>query len=121
MILNGCILFWSMFHQIDPSITKAVISIESNGNPKAVGQGRDFGLMQIRKQYVPYSKHQLLNSCTNIMVGTSILKQVKDSCKFCVDNTWIIGYNLGISGMKRIKYPKKFPYYVKIAKRLNNE
>jgi soluble lytic murein transglycosylase-like protein len=115
MTLASCVLFWSFMNGIDPAITKAVIKVESNGNPLAVGQGKDFGLMQVRQKFVPYSKLQLLNSCTNVMIGTQLLAKAKASCKKCIDKTWINAYNLGHSGAKKLKYPRKFAYYRKIA------
>ena len=79
---------------------------------------KDFGIMQIRQKYVPYTKLQLLNACTNVMVGTELLAKLKKSCKRCVDKTWIIAYNLGERGAKKIKYPKKFPYYKKVIAKM---
>jgi soluble lytic murein transglycosylase-like protein len=105
-----------MLNGIDPQITQAVIKIESNNKPFAISADKkDFGLMQIRQKFVPYSQLQLLNSCTNVMVGTALLAKAKASCKKCLDKTWINAYNLGITGAKRLKHPRKFRYYRKIA------
>lgn len=116
MTLQGCILFWSLFNGIDPAVTKAVISVESSGNPFALGRLGDSGLMQIRARFVPYSRLQLLQSCTNIMVGTALLKKAKERCKHTVDRTWLTCYNLGITGGSRLKHPKKWAYYRKVTK-----
>lgn len=115
MTLYSCILFYSFMSGIDPALTQAVIKVESNGNPYALSPDKmDGGLMQIRIKYVPETKLQLFQSCTNVQRGVLILKNAKDKCKLCIDKTWVIGYNLGIAGAKRIKHPKKFPYYKKI-------
>lgn len=116
MSLQGCILFWSLFHGVDPAVTKAVISVESNGNPFALGRLGDSGLMQIRHKYVPETQLQLMNSCTNIMRGTQLLAKAKSACKHTVDRTWLVCYNLGITGGSRIRFPKKWNYYKKVTK-----
>lgn len=119
--LLSCIYFWSFLHQIDPAVTKAVISVESNGNPYAVSpDGKDGGLMQIRMKFVPESRIQLLNSCTNVMVGTSLLSIARKKCKHSIDKTWVNCYNLGITGGSRLKYPKKWRYYKKIMARIES-
>lgn len=119
MTLYSCILFWSFINGLDPSLTKAVISVESNGNPFALGRTQDSGLMQIRPKYVPlYTQKQLFQSCTNIMVGTALLRKAKESCKLCVDKTWLNVYNLGDVGARRLKYPKKWRYYKKVIAKL---
>lgn len=100
---------------IDPALTKAVIKVESNGNPFALSKDRqDSGLMQIRAKYVPESKLQLMQSCTNVKRGIELLKIARKKCKHTIDNTWIVCFNTGIRGGSRIKYPKKFPYYKKV-------
>lgn len=116
MTLTSCILFWSLLNGINPEITKAVIQIESNGNQFAVGKTQDSGLMQIRPKFVPETQLQLFNSCTNVMRGTYLLAQAKKSCKHSIDKTWIICFNLGKTGAKKIKFPKSQTYYKKITK-----
>lgn len=119
MTLYSCVLFWSMFHQVDHRITLAVISIESNGNPLALSPDRkDGGLMQIRIKYAPESRMQLFQSCTNVMRGTQLLKQAMRKCVHKLDNTWLVCYNAGVAGGRKIKHPRKFPYYNKIVSKL---
>lgn len=114
MTLSGCILFYSLLNGINPLITQAVIKVESNGNPFAIGRLGDSGLMQIRHQFVPESQVQLFNPCTNVRRGVELLKNAKQKCKHKLDKTWLICYNVGIAGGNRIKFPKKFPYYKKV-------
>lgn len=118
MTLYGCVLFWSMVNGIDPQVTQAVISVESQENPFAMGSLDDSGLMQIRKKYVPESRLQLLQSCTNVMRGTALLRQAKTKCKHSIDKTWVNCYNLGITAGSRLRYPKKWRYYKKIIAKL---
>jgi soluble lytic murein transglycosylase-like protein len=114
MTLASCILFYSLLNNIDPNITKAIIKIESNGNPFLIGKNGDSGLLQIRHQFVPESQKQLLQSCTNIKRGVELLKQAKDKCVHKLNNTWLVCYNVGISGGKKIKRPTNFIYYKKV-------
>lgn len=114
--LASCILFYSFLNGVDPRITEAVIKVESDGNPLALSPDKkDSGLMQIRTKYVPETRLQLFNPCTNVKRGTEILKQAMNRCKHKAELTWINCYNLGISGGSRIKWPKKFPYYLKVT------
>jgi soluble lytic murein transglycosylase-like protein len=113
-VLQSCVLFFSLLNGIDPKITNAVIATESSGNPLALGSLGDSGLMQIRHVFVPESQRQLFNPCTNVMVGTRLLRQAKEKCFHQVDKTWLICYNLGTRGAKKIRFPKKFAYYSKV-------
>lgn len=119
MTIASCVLFYSLLNGINPLITNAVIQVESSGNPFAIGYLGDYGLMQIRHKYVPESKLQLLNPCTNIRRGVLILKTAKEKCKHKLDKTWLVCYNVGISGGNKIKFPKKFKYYKKVMAFIN--
>lgn len=103
---------------INPAVTNAVISVESKGNPFALGRHGDSGLMQIRHKYVPESQSQLFQSCTNVMRGTALLKQAREKCKHTVDNTFVVCYNLGTTGGSRLRFPKKWNYYVKVTREM---
>lgn len=119
MTLASCILFWSMLNGIDPVLTRAIIKVESSGNPYALGKNQDSGLMQVRESLVPESQSQLFQSCTNVKVGTRILAQVKSSYyKMGVDRAWVNCYNLGSRGCKKLKHPLKWKYYVKVTKEM---
>lgn len=96
---------------IDPDLVHAVIKYESNYNTNAVGGVGEIGLMQIRPEYVPETKEQLRDPCTNLKRGIQILKTAKEFCKHKLEKTWINCYNVGVAGGDRIKHPKLFPYY----------
>jgi soluble lytic murein transglycosylase-like protein len=118
MIIPSCVLFYSLLAGIDPTITNAIIKVESTGNPFAVGQKDDSGLMQVRHRFVPETQQQLFNPCTNIYRGVQILKEAKEKCVHQLEKTWVVCYNLGIAGGRKIKHPKLFPYYKKVMKNL---
>lgn len=117
-MLQSCVLFFSLLNGIDPRVTDAIVEIESSGNPFALGKLDDSGLMQIRERFVPESQMQLFNPCTNVMVGTRLLRKAKEKCSHQLDKTWLLCFNVGIQGAKKIRYPKKFPYYLKVMSRV---
>jgi soluble lytic murein transglycosylase-like protein len=114
MSLYSCVLFYSLMSGLNPNLTNAIIQVESRENPFSIGSNGDSGLMQIRHQFVPESQLQLLNSCTNIKRGVQLLKKAKQSCIHKANDTWVICYNLGIKGARRIKRPSSFIYYKKV-------
>jgi len=118
MTLLSCIYFYSFLNGISPSLTSAVISVESSGNPFALGSAKEVGLMQIKPQFVPESALQLGQSCTNVMRGTSILKEMRIRCKHTVDKTFLICYNLGRARAAKIKQPKNQSYYKKVIAKM---
>jgi soluble lytic murein transglycosylase-like protein len=117
-IIQQCILFFSLLNGIDPAVTTAVVATESSGKPLAVGAGKDYGLMQVRAKHVPWTKLQLLQPCTNIMVGTALLAKAKERCVHKLDKTWLVCYNRGMAGARKVRLPKLDKYYLKIVARL---
>lgn len=106
-------------YNIEPSVIMATIDVESSFNPAALSKdGGDYGLMQIRKRYVKETAAQLYDSCTNIRVGTRILSEAKRDCRHKEDYTYVVCYNAGVTGGSKLKYPKKFPYYIKFMEAL---
>lgn len=103
---------------IDPNLATAVAIQESSLNPRAVGAVGEIGLFQIRPKYSKFSTEELFNPIINITQGLIMLQFAKKYCKHKVDRTWLVCYNLGVTGGLKIKYPKKFDYYKKVMKRL---
>lgn len=121
MTIASCVLFYSLLNGVNPQLTESIIQIESRGNTFALGTQGDSGLMQIRHQFVPETQLQLFNPCTNIRRGVKLLKEAKEKCIHKLNYTWVVCYNLGIRGGKKIKHPKKFPYYLKVMFQLKNQ
>lgn len=69
-------------HGIDPAIIKAMIQIESGGDPEAVGDdGESIGLMQIQPRYHAQRLKEgesLLDPEVNVRVGCEILSEIMD-------------------------------------------
>ena len=111
--MYSCLLFFSLLNGIDPALTQSIITVESKGNPKAIGSVGERGLMQIRPEFVPETALQLMQPCTNIRRGTKLLSEIKKKYGG-IDNSFVICYNLGMTGCKKIKHPRKFAYYKKV-------
>lgn len=103
---------------INPKVVIAVIKTESAFKTRAVGPVGEIGLMQVRPKYSKYSQAQLFNPVINLTEGLRMLSNAKKRCRHQVDLTWIICYNLGVTGGSRVKYPKKFEYYKRIMEML---
>jgi soluble lytic murein transglycosylase-like protein len=119
-MFTSCLLFYSLLAGIDPILTQAIIQVESNGNPFALGRNQDSGLMQIRHKLVPETQQQLFQGCTNIKRGVALLKQAREKCKHKLDNTWLVCYNAGLKGGSKLKHPSSFIYYKKVMSEMKN-
>ena len=108
------IVAYSLQMGIDPNISLAVVQVESKFNSKAVGSLGEVGLFQVRPEYSIYTKQELFNPKNNIREGLRILNEARLDCKHKKENTWLVCYNVGRHRGKSIKYPKLFPYYVKV-------
>jgi soluble lytic murein transglycosylase-like protein len=115
-MFTSCIIFYSFLAGINPQLTQAVINVESNGNPYALGKLGDSGLMQIRHKLVPETQQQLFQGCTNVKRGIELLNQARKKCKHQLNNTWLVCYNAGLKGGSKIKRPTSFIYYKKVMK-----
>lgn len=114
-MIYSCILFYSLLNGLDPNLTQAVINVESNGKIFAVGKSHgEIGLMQIRPEFVPETKLQLFQPCTNIKVGTRILGKLKEECKMCIDKVFVNSYNLGKRGANKLRHPRLWKYHKKV-------
>lgn len=114
MNISSMILSIAMQMSMDPMLVLSVVQVESNLNPNMTGKFGEVGLMQIRPEYSKLSKIQLLNPKQNIKEGIIKLKEARKHCKHQVDDTWLVCYNVGITGGSKIKHPKLFPYYKKV-------
>lgn len=115
LLINICVAIWSDYYGLDRDLVHAVIEVESSYNSRAVALPEEsYGLMQVRKKYVPETKKQLLKPCNNIRVGTRILHKRSMDCGFRNNYSYVICYNRGVTGAKRVKHPNKDAYYNKI-------
>lgn len=99
---------------IDPHLAAAVAKTESRFNPKAVGRIGEVGLFQVRPEFSRFPKHKLFDIHTNMIAGLELLQKAKTQCKHKLNKTWLVCYNAGMAGGKKIKRPELFPYYKKV-------
>lgn len=115
------IIFYSVILGVDPNVSLSVAQVESKTNPDAVGiSHKEVGLFQIRSKYVKeFTRRELFNPYVNAFVGISAIKKAKDTCIYKIDLTYLICYNLGNSGARRIKHPSKWDYIHKVKQEMN--
>lgn len=112
-LIKSLIFKYASIFGIDPYLAMSIVKVESSFVPTVIGTKGEIGLFQIRPEYVNYTRKQLFNIETNIKVGISILSKKK---KLCPHKEYIVCYNVGVTGAKKIKNPKEFPYYKKVMK-----
>ena len=117
--IASLILAASVHFNISPGLALAIAKQESSLRTDVIGSVGEVGIFQIRPKYSKYTADELKNPIINIVEGLRFLKNARKRCKHQKDMTWIVCYNLGVVGGSKIKYPKKFDYYVKVMKRLN--
>lgn len=91
---------YSLWLRIDPAITVAIAEVESNFNPRAIGdQGQSYGVMQLHLQGAGagHDPHELLNFQTNIELGVNYLQRCLAAAGYLLDDA-VSAYNQGISG-----------------------
>lgn len=111
------VMFYSNYYGIDPALTLAVIEQESSFRSGAIGPHGEIGLMQLHPEYFNKydDKKELFDINTNIRLGVNHLAGIKkrQKSKF-PGKLWVICYNLGETGCRKLKNPAMYPYYQKI-------
>jgi murein DD-endopeptidase MepM/ murein hydrolase activator NlpD len=88
-------------HGVPADLVRAVISVESNGNPRAVSRTGARGLMQLMPQTARQLKVQnAFNAEQNIEGGVKYLKQLSDQFDGDLVKT-VAAYNAGPGAVKR--------------------
>ena len=121
-------------YKVDPLLLRAMATVESSLNPRAIGMNRDkkgritsrdYGLMQINERHLPplralgivQNEQDLLdNTCLNVQIGAWILAK---HLKQCGVNWQCLGsYNAGFAdnnGARRMVYARKvYTLYLKL-------
>lgn len=99
-------------YKIRPKLLKAIVKVESNGNPKAVGKSHsEVGLMQLNPRYFPKANHNIRD---NVNTGARYLAELKKKKKESYGCAWFVAYNVGPN--LQLKHPKLHPYFKKVAK-----
>lgn len=104
-------------YNIDPNLAAAVIQTESSFKHDAVGAIGEVGLFQVRPEFSPHTAEELFDPEINIKEGLRILSEAKQRCPHKENKKFVVCYNAGISGARKIQNPEEFPYYKKVYSR----
>ena len=107
-------------YDINPQLALSVAKTESSLNHLAIGPFKEVGLFQVRPEYSKFTATELLLPIVNVTEGLRILSEAKRKCKSTIEFTFVNCFNLGLRGGSKLKYPKLFPYYVKIMENMND-
>lgn len=110
------IFYYASMYNIDPSVAMSIAHIESNFKINAVGPVGEIGLYQINPKFSDRNVKDLFRVEVNVELGIKKLAEAKKYCSHQDDNTWVICYNIGVTGAKKVKHPTLFPYYKKFRK-----
>lgn len=83
--LNQCIASAAQYHDVNPSLLRAILVVESQLNPKAINVNvngtRDIGVAQINSVHLPalqnhgINESKLMDACVNTYVGAWLLRK----------------------------------------------
>lgn len=108
------ILLYSSVYGIDPKLATSIAQYESSGYYNTIGLHGEIGLFQIRPEYSKLTVNQLLNPKLNIQEGIKKLYEAKKDCLHQREYSWIVCYNVGVAGGRKIVRPKQFIYYRRV-------
>lgn len=75
----------------------------------------DGGLMQLNTKYYKFHNPDwIFKPTVNIALATKKLGYLKKNCYHKDNQTFVLCYNLGETGAKKIKFPTKHTYYRKV-------
>lgn len=115
-MINLLITLYSAFNGIDPSLSFQMARVESNMNPLALSRTNDGGLFQLnRGVHKFHNASWIFNPTVNTAIAMSTLSKLKTNCAHKIKNSYVICYNVGVYGAKKIKNPFKQTYYKKMS------
>jgi soluble lytic murein transglycosylase-like protein len=113
-MLSITISLIASLYGIDSSLALKLAKIESNMNPNAISKTKDGGVFQLNSKYYKFhNPNWVFDSVTNTHLAMETLKNLKNKCIHKSHNSYIVCYNLGISGAKKIKRAMHQTYYKK--------
>jgi len=119
-IIISLIVTYSKFFGVDPYVAVAVAEKESMFKVDAVGEAGEIGIMQLMPSTYPmFTRKQLQEPHTNIMLGLMRLKEYQKNCKHKNDIDYLVCWNYGPMNANNVKYPSLFPYVKDVKKRMN--
>ncbi len=113
-LILGLIGYYASIYGVDPRVAYSVGVVESNLNPKMIGQAGEVGIFQVMPSTAKLTRKQLLDPETNIREGVKYLAQMKKDCIHKEDIYYLVCYNYGLTNAKKVKHPNLFPYVKKV-------
>ena len=102
---------YSEIHQLDPDLVRAVIYVESGGNPRALSPKGAAGLMQLMpRSFAELGAEERFDPETNISSGTRYLRKMLDRFQSVEAALW--AYNAGPTAVEREFMPLETQEYV---------
>jgi len=114
-MINLFITLYSALNGIDTTMSFQIARLESNMNPLAISKTNDGGLFQLnQKVYRFHNPDWRFKIDINTALAMNTLSKLKTKCSHKIKNGYVLCYNLGISGAKKIKNPITHTYYKKL-------
>lgn len=116
-LILSLILRYAGAYHVSPELAISIVQYESSFKVSAVGKAGEVGLFQLLPSTFPaYTKAELFDPETNIKLGIQYLAEAKENCPHREDYTYLLCFNMGNVRAKKVKYPKKFPYYKNVMR-----
>jgi soluble lytic murein transglycosylase-like protein len=105
------ITYYSLINGIDPSLAFRMAKVESGMNPNAMSRTNDGGLFQLNGRAFKFHNEKMrYHIVTNTSIAMNTLRNLKERC----GNKFIVCYNIGVTGTKRLKNPLQQTYHRKM-------
>ena len=96
----------------DADLAVAIAKVESKLNPNVVGTQGEIGVFQLKPNY--HAVVDGLDTRTNARVAIRYLKVIKERFEPLYGDAYFLFYNVGPYYKKTIRYPRLFPYVVRV-------
>ena len=114
-MINLFITLYSAINGIEPSLSFQIARVESSMNPSALSRTNDGGLFQLNRGiYKFHNPDWVFAPDTNTALAMHTLGKLKNTCTHKIKNSYVLCYNLGITGARKIKIPFNQTYYKKM-------
>ncbi len=109
------VILLSIMYGIDVNLATSMAYIESRFDPKADSKTGDGGLFQLNKKYYKFHNPKwVYDPQINATIAMKTLQDLKQTCFHKLQKTYVLCYNLGKAGAKKIKFPHNQTYYKKL-------
>lgn len=104
--MNLTIMLYSVLYGINPDVSFQMARVESNMNPRAYSRTKDGGLFQLNTRYYKFHDTSwIFHPATNTALAMNALSGFKNKCFHKTHNYYVLCYNMGMKGARKIKNP----------------